>query len=99
VQIQGKDLAVTLRLLELQPWLFYPSCEFLFQVENVEGLTERDTAPTNLFSEIGVGAVSVLFMVGGAQLREITVVQREVEVLGTYKLVDKEDRLVFQRSK
>jgi len=105
MQIQGKDLAVTLRLLELQPWLFYPSCEFLFQVAKVEGLTEQGTDPTDDSFGIGTGAVtdttlaSVLLTVGAAELREITVVQRELDVLGSYELIDKEGSLIFQHSK
>ncbi|MCF7915489.1 MAG: hypothetical protein K9L66_10010 [Spirochaetaceae bacterium] len=105
VQIQGKDLAVSLSLLEFQPWLFYPNCEFLFQVEKVDGLTEQDTDATNVSSGVGTVAVSdtagasALLAVGAAELREITVVQRELDVLGTYELVDKEGSLVFQRSK
>src|SRR6056297_1915549 len=74
-QIQGKGLAVTLKLMELQPWLFYPSCEFLFQVEKVEGLKEQGSDPADVSSSVGTEAVSVLLTVGAAELREITVVQ------------------------
>lgn len=105
LQIQGKDLSVTLRLMELRPWLFYPSCEFLFQVDNVEGMTEQDTDMTDVSSEEGAGTVSniagasVLRTVGAAEFQEITVVQRELDPLGTYELVVEEGGLVFQHSK
>ncbi|MDZ7795069.1 MAG: hypothetical protein U5P10_15660 [Spirochaetia bacterium] len=98
-QIQGKGLAVTLRLMELQPWMFYPSCEFLFQVEKMEGLTEQDTDQTDISLGEEVGAVAALLTVGAAELREITVVQRELDVLGTYELVVEEGGLVFEHSK
>ena len=96
-QIQGKGLAVTLKLKELQPWVFYPSCDFLFQVEKVEGLSVQDTVPADLSSLVGARAVSDT--AGAAELREITVVQRELDVLGTYELVVAEGGLVFQHSK
>src|SRR6056297_3280613 len=88
-QIQGKGLVVTLKLMELQPWLFYPSCEFLFQVEKVEGLKEQGSDPADVSSSAGTAAVSdsvgalLLLTIGAAELREITVAQRELEVLGT----------------
>ena len=102
-QIQGKGLAVSLKLMELQPWLFYPSCEFLFQVEKVEGLSGQDTSTAEASSRVGAvsdttGAFALL-RVGAAELREITVVQRELEVLGTYELVVDKSGLVFQHTK
>lgn len=104
-QIQGKGLSVTLKLLDLQPWLFYPSCEFLFQVEKVEGPAEQDSDPGDVSSGVGAGEVSdavgasVLLTVGAAELRDITVTQHELEVLATYVLVLGEGGLVFERSK